>query len=103
MAMLTTRQPLTPTWHACPQDDSQTRLITRVRMRYHWRSPLILPDLVLDVGDIVMMRKCMLGIKQRAEHASRQTPEAIGVTGQRQPRPDEPGIQGTRVEIKATQ
>lgn len=28
-------------------------------------------DLLLDVGDIVMMRKCMLGIKERAE----KTPE----------------------------
>jgi hypothetical protein len=54
-------------WGLYPQDDSQTRLITRVRMRYPWRSPLILADLVLDVGDIVMMRKCLLGIKQRAE------------------------------------
>jgi hypothetical protein len=83
-------------WGLYPQDDSQTHLITRVRMHYHWRSPLILPDLVLDVGDIVMMRKCMLGIKQRAEQASVQVPEHAGATGHRQPRPDEPVIQGTK-------
>jgi hypothetical protein len=74
-------------WGLYPQDDSQTRLITRVRMRYPWRSPLILPDLVLDVGDIVMMRKCMLGIKRRAEMlaAERQSFAAQG-------RPDRPEV-----------
>ena len=54
-------------WGLYPSNDSQTRLITRVRMRYNWLSPAILFDLMLDVGDIVMMRKCMLGIKERAE------------------------------------
>ncbi len=59
-------------WGLYPQDDSQTRLITRVRMHYHWLSP------------------------QRAERASSQTPEPIGATGHRQPRADEPVIQGTK-------
>ena len=43
-----------------------------------------------------------MGIKQRAECASSQTPELIGAIGHRQPRADEPGIQGSQVEIKAT-
>src|SRR2546421_8472250 len=43
-----------------------------------------------------------MGIKQRAERASSQTPELIGAIGHRQPRADEPGIQGSQVEIKAT-
>ncbi len=54
-------------WGMYPQEDGSTRLITRVRMNYHWNSPQILFDLAIDVGDIVMMRKCMLGIKARAE------------------------------------
>lgn len=54
-------------WGLYPQAHGATRLITRVRMRYEWRPPVILFDLLLDVGDIVMMRKCMLGIKRRAE------------------------------------
>jgi hypothetical protein len=90
-------------WGLYPQDDSQTRLMTRVRMHYRWLSPAILFSLLVEFTDIAMMRKCMLGIKQRAERASRQTPEPIGTTGHRQPRPDEPVIQGTQVEIKATQ
>ena len=59
-------------WGLQPIDEERTRLITRVRIRYDWKSPLILFNLLLDVGDIVMMRKCMLGIKKRAErlHAS---------------------------------
>jgi hypothetical protein len=54
-------------WNLCPVNEAQTRLITRVRMNYHWFSPVILFELLLDVGDIIMMRKCMLGIKRRAE------------------------------------
>ena len=54
-------------WGLYPLDEAHTRLITRVRMCYHWLSPWIFFDLLLDVGDIVMMRKCMLGIKLRAE------------------------------------
>jgi hypothetical protein len=56
-------------WGLSPLDESQTRLITRVRMRYHWLSPMIVIDLLVEFTDIVMMRKCMLGIKQRAERA----------------------------------
>jgi hypothetical protein len=56
-------------WGLYPLDESQTRLITRVRMRYHWLSPMIVIDLLVEFTDIVMMRKCMLGIKQRVERA----------------------------------
>jgi hypothetical protein len=62
-------------WGLSPLDESQTRLMTRVRMRYHWLSPMLVFDLLVEFADIVMMRKMLLGIKQRAEHASRQTPE----------------------------
>jgi hypothetical protein len=66
-------------WGLYPQDESHTRLITRVRMHYHWLSPAILFSLLVEFTDIVMMRKCMLGIKQRAERASSQTFESVGV------------------------
>lgn len=59
-------------WGLYPFDDSRTRLITRVRIHYNWLSPSLIFDLLLDVGDIVMMRKCMLGIKRRAQAAARQ-------------------------------
>jgi hypothetical protein len=83
-------------WGLSRLDESQTRLITRVRMRYHWLSPMIVTELLVEFTDIVMMRKCMLGIKRRAEQASVQAPGQAGATGHSQPRPDEPGIQGTK-------
>ena len=54
-------------WLLDPIDECSTRLITRVRMRYQWLRPAILFDLLVEFGDIVMMRKSMLGIKERAE------------------------------------
>ena len=66
-------------WGLYPQDASSTRLITRVRAHYRWTKPSILFSLPMDVGDIVMMRKCLLGIKQRAERANRQTPKPVEI------------------------
>ncbi|MFQ5415696.1 MAG: hypothetical protein ACE5FL_01485 [Myxococcota bacterium] len=64
-------------WELYPEGAGGTRLITRVRIRYHWLSPAILFHLLFDVGDIVMMRKCMLGIRRRAEtHARSSATEA---------------------------
>ena len=71
-------------WGLDPVDERQTRLITRVRMRYNWTSPMLLFDLLVEFADIVMMRKCMLGIKRRAERANRasgRSPESIGIIG----------------------
>jgi hypothetical protein len=89
-------------WGLFPCEENQTRLITRVRTHYHWTSPMILFDLLVEFTDIIMMRKCMLGIKRRAERANRQAPQPGGATGHRQLRPDEPGIQDTQVEIRVT-
>jgi len=46
---------------------NKTRLITRVRVKYDWFSSAILFNLLIEFFDILMMRKCMLGIKRRAE------------------------------------
>lgn len=54
-------------WHIAPLTEDETRLITRVRMRYQWLSPVILVQLLVDFGDIVMMQKCLTGIKERTE------------------------------------
>lgn len=54
-------------WQLVPLDQNNTRLISRLRVRYPWTSPWIVYYLAQDVGDIVMMRKCLLGIKRRAE------------------------------------
>jgi hypothetical protein len=76
-------------WGLSPLDESQTRLITRVRTQYHWLTLAILFSLLVEFTDIVMMRKCMLGIKQRAEH-SRELTEGANATARRQVRQEEP-------------
>jgi hypothetical protein len=48
-----------------------TRLLTRVRVKYRWLSTAILFNLIIEFFDIAMMRKCMVGIKHRAESTSR--------------------------------
>jgi hypothetical protein len=50
-------------WGLYPEDESHTRLVTRLRANPRQ----IRSRIFLDLGEIVMMRKCMLGIKRRAE------------------------------------
>jgi hypothetical protein len=57
-------------WGLYPAGESCTRLVTRVRMKYHWNSPIALFNLLVEFGDLPMMRKCLLGIKERAEKMS---------------------------------
>lgn len=54
-------------WGLYPIDETHTRLITRIRMKYRWLSPAIIFALLVEFTDIIMMRKCMLGIQRRAE------------------------------------
>jgi hypothetical protein len=77
-------------WGLSPLDAHATRLITRVRLRYLWLSPAILYDVLADVGDIVMMRKCLLGIKQRAERTSSQAPKSGEAGAPERVRQEEP-------------
>lgn len=60
-------------WGLYPEGEGKTRLVTRLRVRYNWRFPWILFWMANDAGDIVMMRKCLLGIKRRAEQGSSRT------------------------------
>ncbi len=53
-------------WNLSKVDDG-TRLLTRLRTKYDFKFPWIIYYILYDLGDIVMMRKCMLGIKERAE------------------------------------
>jgi hypothetical protein len=50
-------------WGLYPVDDNRTRLVTRLRVNARG----VRSQLFLDLGEIIMMRKCMLGIKRRAE------------------------------------
>jgi hypothetical protein len=53
-------------WGLYPEDASHTRLVTRLRANARG----IPSRIFLDLGEIIMMRKCMLGIKRRAEGAA---------------------------------
>lgn len=62
-------------WSVEPGEDGTSRLVSRVRMQYRWLSPSILFGLLVEFFDLIMMRRAMLGIKQRAEAlASRARP-----------------------------
>jgi hypothetical protein len=54
-------------WFLRPTEAGNTRLITRLRTKYDFSFPWIIYYILYDFGDIFMMRKCMLGIKERAE------------------------------------
>jgi hypothetical protein len=55
-------------WLLEPAGPEHTRLITRMRGRYRWTRPAIVTELILmEIGDPFIMRKCLLGTKQRAE------------------------------------
>ena len=55
-------------WYLYPVNEKQTRLLTRLRTKYVWKGFWIIYYLLYDFGDIVMMSKCMRGIKLRAEN-----------------------------------
>ena len=75
-------------WLLEPAGPGQTRLITRLRSRYDWGKPAIVTELILmELGDPFMMRKCLLGIKQRAEHLAAERHQERGPAyDRRQPR-----------------
>jgi hypothetical protein len=58
-------------WYLDAVDETHTRLITRMRDEYRWTSPGIIVQLSVDLFDIPFMRKCMLGVKARAERMAR--------------------------------
>ena len=55
------------TWQLDPHPDGSTRLISRVRSRYRWSSPSIIFSALVEFGDIWMMRKMLLNLRERAE------------------------------------
>ena len=50
-------------WGLYPIDAERTRLVSRLR----WRTTSVVSQFMLDAFEIIMMRKCLLGIKRRAE------------------------------------
>jgi hypothetical protein len=62
------KQLTTWAWSLDPMPEGGTRMVTRVRSRSSWHHPATAIWLILtEVADFPMMRKCMLGIKRRAE------------------------------------
>ncbi len=58
-------------WGIYPAGESGSRLVTRVRTQYHWLSFEIIFNLLVEFADIIMMRKCLLNIRERAETMAR--------------------------------
>ncbi|HSK54048.1 MAG TPA: hypothetical protein VK908_02225 [Jiangellales bacterium] len=56
-------------WQLEETDDGTTRLITRVRSRYKWLSPSIAFSVLLEFGDIWMMRRMLLNLRERVPNA----------------------------------
>jgi len=56
-------------WGLYSDDASHTRLVTRLRAN----ARDVRARVFLDLGEIIMMRKCMLGIKRRAERNGQTT------------------------------
>ena len=56
-------------WTLTELDDGTTRLVTRVHAVYDWTRPAtaLLGVVLMEFGDFAMMRRMLLGIKERAE------------------------------------
>ena len=56
-------------WTLTSADNAKTRLVTRVHAVYDWKRPglALLGVLLMEFGDFAMMRRMLLGIKERAE------------------------------------
>jgi hypothetical protein len=55
------------TWAIYPIDANHARLVSRIRIRYHWRDRRILLDLFTEFADPVAVPKILEGIKARTE------------------------------------
>ena len=66
-------------WVLCDLGDGRTRLVTRVHALYDWSRPAIAAFgvVLMEFGDFAMMRRMLLGIKQRAERMSRAAGPAM--------------------------
>ncbi len=66
-SMVWVHRRLTWAWHLETTKDGSTRVLSRMRARYPWRSPALLAYLGLEVGDVVMMRRMLLNLRERVE------------------------------------
>ena len=66
-------------WLLRAEGQGQTRLTSRIRCRYSWRDPLFV--LLMELADPIMMRRCLLGIAERAETQARAASRREPSTG----------------------
>lgn len=62
------------TWALYPIDEHHTRLISRIRLHYHWMGSALLLDLFTEFADHVAVPKILEGVKVRVEG---RTPERL--------------------------
>ena len=55
------------TWQLDPLDAGHTRVILRIRLRYHWTEALLPLDLFVEFTDHVAVPKMLAGIRDRVE------------------------------------
>jgi hypothetical protein len=71
-------------WTLTPRPDGGTRLVTRLRQRYDRGHPAqaLASRMLMELGDFPMIRRMLLGIKQRAEQHDRRgtRPEPVDRT-----------------------
>ena len=83
--LLLAKSDSTWSWVLTDLGDGRTRLVTRVHALYDWTKPVsaLAGVVLLELGDFPMMRRMLLGIKQRAEATAAEPlvphPKAEGV------------------------
>jgi hypothetical protein len=67
--LLWTKPDATWAWQLTPDGAGRTRLVTRNRTRYDWNRPgaALLGVFLMEFGDFAMMRRMLLGLRDRAE------------------------------------
>ena len=65
-------------WKLTRVEGRRTRVVTRLLAVYDWSHPAsgVLSLILLEWGDFAMMRKLLLGIRERAERGGRGAPRA---------------------------
>jgi hypothetical protein len=58
-------------WALDPLPGGATRLVTRIRAVYNWKSPTIVFSMLIEFADIWMIRKMLMNVKDRAEALER--------------------------------
>ena len=78
--LLWTKSDSTWSWRLSPEGEG-TRLVTRVRAEYDWRHPATaaLGVVLMELGDFAMMRRMLLGLRDRA--TSGPVPERLTCCG----------------------